>query len=473
MSAAVTREGENKKSRRSAGMAPLGLRVFFVTVSCLALVSIALGVGDDPAQFYADLPILLGWLAVSALADLIAVPLWDSVTFSMSLPVSLAAGMLFAPAEAALVAFVATSDPREFRGEITLDHAAYNRSQVSISVLLASATFHSLGGNPRRWPEVVLPFALALGADFVVNTVLVVVPVGILRHLPPWRVFMKVHGDTPLRHFVGYMCLGSLALILAAVYEVAGVWGMFVFAIPLVLARQMFLHVRQLEEAALRIEEKNRAVLSSLETVADERRDERMNVAGELHDEVLPPLFKVHLMGQVLRQDLNSGRLLDLDEDLPELLAATDAAQYAIRSLVGDLRRSPLGTGGLSSTLNLLIQQLEAESDSRIVVSIEDEGGSNIVQLLLYQVAREALGNAVRYAQASLIELRIWRHEGLLRICIEDNGIGFDPRLVDRNQHFGLQLISERIESARGTLIIDSAPGVGTRVVASLPPHAS
>jgi signal transduction histidine kinase len=452
-------------------MAPLGLRVFFVAVSCLAVCSIAIGLASHPAQLYADIPVLLGWLAVLALADLIAVPLWDSVSFSMSLPISLAAGMLFAPAEAALVAFLATVDPREFRGEISLDHATYNRSQVSISVLLASATFHSLGGDPGRWPEVVLPFALALGVDFLVNTILVVVPVGILRHLPPWRVFMNVHGDAPLRHFVGYMCLGSLALVLAAVYEVAHVWGMFVFAIPLILARQMFLHVRQLEEAALRIEEKNRAVLSSLEKLADERRDERMVMAGELHDEVLPPLFKVHLMGQVLRQDLNSGRLLDLDDDLPELLSATEAAQQAIRSLVGAFRRSSLGSGGLSSTLSLLIQQLESESDSRIASSIEDEGGSAIVQLLLYQVAREALNNAVRHANASLIELRVWRQDGLVRLRVEDDGIGFDPQLVDRGQHFGLQLIMERVESARGTLIVDSTPGGGTRVVASLPPY--
>jgi hypothetical protein len=40
-------------------------------------------------------------------------------------------------------------------------------------------------------------------------------------------------------------------------------------------------------------------------------------VAGDLHDDVLPALFKVHLMGEVLKQDLASGRLLDLDDDLP------------------------------------------------------------------------------------------------------------------------------------------------------------
>ena len=41
----------------------------------------------------------------------------------------------------------------------------------------------------------------------------------------------------------------------------------------------------------------------------------------------LATLFKVRLMGQVLRQDLSTGRLLDLDVDLPELLSATESAQ--------------------------------------------------------------------------------------------------------------------------------------------------
>ena len=52
-----------------------------------------------------------------------------------------------------------------------------------------------------------------------------------------------------------------------------------------------------------------------------------MALAGELHDEVLPALFKVHLMGQVLKQDLASGQLLQLEEDLPGLLDATLVAQ--------------------------------------------------------------------------------------------------------------------------------------------------
>ena len=103
-----------------------------------------------------------------------------------------------------------------------------------------------------------------------------------------------------------------------------------------------------------------------------------MAVAGELHDEVLPPLFKVHLMGQVLRQDLDSGRLLDLDDDVPQLITATEVAQSAIRGLLRDLRQSSIGPAGLNVTLELLARRLEAAGSPAIRLELSDVGGSNL-----------------------------------------------------------------------------------------------
>ena len=71
-------------------------------------------------------------------------------------------------------------------------------------------------------------------------------------------------------------------------------------------------------------------------------------------------------MGKVLRQDLNRGQLLDLDDDLPTLLEATEATQTAIRNLVRDLRQSPLGPGGLFPTVRLLTSELEPAGSMRI-----------------------------------------------------------------------------------------------------------
>jgi signal transduction histidine kinase len=276
-------------------------------------------------------------------------------------------------------------------------------------------------------------------------------------------------GSPSLRqHVVSYVCVGTLAISLTAVVTVAGEGGIVVFLAPLFIARRELLHAGKLQESARRLQEKNKALIAGVESAADERRDERLAMAGELHDEVLPPLFKVHLMGQVLRRDLDSGRLLSLDEDLPELLAATDAAQDAIRSLVGDLRRSPLGPGGLVPTLRLLVQKLEMETSARVALFASDIECTAITQLLVYQIAREALTNAVRHSGARRITVRIWQEGSSIRLSVEDDGRGFSPEAA-KHGHFGLELIRERAEAAEGNVVVDTALGRGTRIVASLP----
>lgn len=469
MSATATTQGTLEHGRMTTE--PLTVRAAFYSMALVlvaALGSVSVINWTDLAQGIRG---LLVWMAVAAVADLLAVRMWGDVSLTMSLPVTFAAGMILSPWQVGLIAFVAYVDAREFRREVSLARALYNRSQVAASVMMASFVFHGLGGNATVWPAVIPILMVALGVQLLTNTVLVMVPVAVLTGLSPWEVLRRVHGDAPVRHVLGYVCLGFLAVLLVPVYEVTDGWGLIAFPIPLVLARQMFTRGRQLEEVTVKLAAKDRALISSSEQILQERRDERMAVAGELHDEVLPPLFKVHLMGQVLRQDLNSGRLLDLDEDLPELIAATEAAQVAIRGLVRDLRHSSLGPGGLNATLELLANQLEAAGSPRIDLELSDVGGSPLTQLLTYQVAREALNNAARHSRATRVRVRLFRDGGMIRLIVEDDGVGFDPSRVDADAHFGLQLISERVEAGRGRVVIDSQMGAGTRVMATLPPE--
>jgi signal transduction histidine kinase len=263
--------------------------------------------------------------------------------------------------------------------------------------------------------------------------------------------------------------LGFLGLLLAETYVELGVWGLLAFAIPIFLTRQAFLHRRRFDETDERLKDREQALERICERMADERREERLVVAAGLHDEVLPPLYKVHLMGQVLRQDLASGQLLALEEDLPELLFATQQASDAARSLIRNLRHSSIGADGLSGTLRMLVRQLESESACRIRPELEEVGGSPVVQLVAYQVAREALRNAVRHSQATDVVVSLARDGSDMRLAIEDNGLGFEPDAVDAEQHFGLTLMRERVELAGGLLYLDSSPGHGTRILIRLP----
>jgi signal transduction histidine kinase len=103
-------------------------------------------------------------------------------------------------------------------------------------------------------------------------------------------------------------------------------------------------------------------------------------------------------------------------------------------------------------------------------LDLQEVNGTYLSQLLIFQVAREAMTNASLHAQANHVLVRLWNDEGLSRLIVADDGTGFDRTGVDQRRHFGLQLMVERVEAASGRIAIDSRLGEGTTVVAVIPP---
>ena len=137
-----------------------------------------------------------------------------------------------------------------------------------------------------------------------------------------------------------------------------------------------------------------------------------------MHDEVLQPLYKVHLMAQVLRQDLAGGRLLDLDEDLPDLLRATDAASSSIRSLIRTLQTKQSPANDLKMTLHRLLDELRRETPAVLEEAVDPIEASPELRLVTYQIAREAVCNAIRHASASTITVRVENGGSEIRVRV-------------------------------------------------------
>lgn len=445
------------------------LRILYWALALPTILVLLMAAVYDWAALRSSLGLLLVWMVMVVVTDLMAIPVWGTVVLTMSLPVLLAAGMVFPPYAAGLLAFLGCTDIREFKGEISLGRALYNRSQVALSTATGAIVFHALGGDLRNWPAVMAIGFGALAADFSVNSLLVGFPTRLLTGMGLFHAIRRMHGDSPLEHAAGYVCLGFLALVVGIAYEFAGAWGLAVCLSPLALAKLMFGSEKRLDRVVRAAEAKSRALATTMHRVVDERREERLVVAGGLHDDVLQPLYKVHLMGQVVRQDLDSGRLLDLDRDVPDLIDATDAAQRAIRSVIRDLRQSPIGSAGLRGTIELLMRDLREQTPAEFQLEVSEVIAPPDAQLVAYQVVREALQNVVKHAHASRVSVRVWEESDGLRVLIEDDGRGFDPYQVDTDAHFGLQLVSERVSAHGGQTAISSSLGAGTRVSAVLP----
>lgn len=444
--------------------------MFLIFTIALDVGILAAGLLADPGSVSHPGWELLLWAGFIALVGIVPVATAGGPQLGLDLPLLLAAGFLYGPVVAGLLAFVAYVDLRELRGEITHTRAAYNRAQTSLSAMAAAFVFQVLGGGIGVWPGAALAATAALLADCLVNYSLVVTAVALSNHQRVHNVLGNLRFGSKSVFVLSYSCFGLLGLLLAEIHAKLGVWGLCAFVFPALLAWQVFSQGRQLDDAEMRLDRRGRTIEVLTGKIADERREERLSVAAGLHDDVLPPLYQVHLMGQVLRQDLAQGRLLALEEDLPQLLAATDGASEAIRHLIRDLRRSPLGPGGLSSTLRMLAEELEATNPrTRILLEVEESPAAPMVQLLVYQVAREALRNAVKHAEAAHVTLRILQEPSCLRLVVGDDGRGFDPGDVDTDAHFGLQLMKERIELFGGDMLVDTELGRGTNVIARFP----
>jgi len=473
MSSTTAAARELPRRSRTPSKEPPALRILEFAGTIPVVIFVTWSIASSWSQTQQLLPSLAAWVLVIAAADLMPVPVWRSVEITVSFPVLLASAMVFPPYVACFLGFVGPIDLREFRRDISLMRGLFNRANIAMSVLAASLVFHALTGDLAEWPAVLAVAFLALSADVMVNASLVTLGAHLLTDVPVPRVWHNISGGSAMAPFLlSYLAFGLLAVLLATVYVEAGNWALLAFAVPVLLARQMFVHWKRLAEASEQLSVKQRALAALTERIAEERRDERLHMAAGIHDEVLPPLYQVHLMGQILKQDLATGRLLELEDDLPELLKAVDAANEAMRGLIRELRASPLGSRGLAETIRLLTVHLQPLTPARFELELENVGGSPITQLIAYQVVREGLVNAARHSNAGRIRVFLGVIDGAIRLVVEDDGRGFAPESVDGDRHFGLQLMRERVELLGGAFHVDSGPDRGTTVVARLPIEA-
>src|SRR5919198_1549284 len=149
---------------------PPPLRVFEVAVTVPVMGVAVYGIASRPEAFGHGLVL---WIVLIALIDLLPVVAWRGVEMLLDFPLLVAVAMLYQPATACAALFIASFDTWEFKRQVSLLRAAFNRSQVAASALAASATFHALATIRDGWPEVALAGVLAIVAAYLVNTGLV------------------------------------------------------------------------------------------------------------------------------------------------------------------------------------------------------------------------------------------------------------------------------------------------------------
>ena len=251
--------------------------------------------------------------------------------------------------------------------------------------------------------------------------------------------------------------------------QIVGWWAVAGFVMPLLLARQMFFRTRALEEATRELKDREVILRALSNRMAEERHDERMQIAGYLHDDMAQLIFRISLHIDILKKQLAVGNSSGALSELEAIRLAKERTSDLLRSLIKDLRLSPLGRAGLTEAITVLAREVGKDWNLPVDLRIEQVDMPPPVQLLSYQLVREALTNAAKHAEASRLAVTLEPTPEGVRVTVSDDGKGFDVEQGSPEGHFGLALMRERAQVAGGTLTIDSASERGTTVIAEFP----
>ena len=196
------------------------------------------------------------------------------------------------------------------------------------------------------------------------------------------------------------------------------------------------------------------------------REDEKAHLARELHDEMGAVLTAAKLdVARMRRAAQGDDRMLARLEQLNERLNEGIAIK---RRVVEDLRPSSLDTLGLTSSLANLCSDATSRLGVPVHTDLDDVPLSEDGQLAAYRLVQEALTNIAKYAQATEVRVQLKVESGRVRVLVADNGKGFDVGQLKATTH-GIAGMRFRIERLDGCMTVESEPGQGTRIQASLP----
>jgi signal transduction histidine kinase len=422
-------------------------------------------------QYWGD---LLFWAALIGLVELLPVPAWRGLTISVGFPLLMVVAFLYDPAAAAAVAFVGASDPRELRREVTLLRALFNRCQVALSVLAASALFHGLTGFGRETvaeSDVVLLLAAAGASlvDYAVNSGLVATFVSLRTGVPIRQVARELRIGRLSEFLVSYLGLGLVGLSLAFLYNRVDAWALPAILAPLLFARQMFFRSQALEEAHKELQTREQVLRSLSNAMAEERADERLQIAGYLHDDLAQVLFRLSIQVDVARKLLEKGQTEDVAAQLDKIRHSKQETSDRIRALIRDLHRSPLGAKGLAEALESFTEEVGRDSSIRFHRDVEDIDLPAPIALLVYHIAREGVMNALKHAQPRDVWIAVREEDDDIVLSLKDNGVGFDTDAPGPEGHFGMAMMRERAQVGGGRFEVESAPGEGATIIVRFP----
>jgi signal transduction histidine kinase len=196
---------------------------------------------------------------------------------------------------------------------------------------------------------------------------------------------------------------------------------------------------------------------------------ERRIVSSFVHDQLGQNLGYMHLKLDQLSSSDEVKRLKSMRAELEKLREVANESYEIVRDILKKIQPETI-----PHLTNLLHEHAKTVSRrAKFELSFKSIGKpvhlpTNPQQLVFFTF-REILSNIEKHAKANKVDVLVTWNENFLDISVADNGQGFDPDKVDNDEHFGMEIMKERIANIKGQLSINSSTGSGTVISISVP----
>jgi two-component system sensor histidine kinase DegS len=240
------------------------------------------------------------------------------------------------------------------------------------------------------------------------------------------------------------------------------------------ITRQKFAEQNMRDKNRAEIEKKiNQQKFRSV-LILEGQEEERKRLAMDLHDGIGQMLTSLKFQIESIDTQRSAE---DLQLKLADIRELITQVIKEVRRVTFNLKPTVLGDYGLQAALNVFIKEIGKLTDIHMSYRMEGDTSVRLPQKVennIFRIIQEAINNAIKYSAGTEIEVLLHQGENELSITVQDNGNGFDEKLVEaRSMNIesgrGFFNMYERTEYVNGSLRIKSEPGKGTRVILTIP----
>jgi signal transduction histidine kinase len=225
---------------------------------------------------------------------------------------------------------------------------------------------------------------------------------------------------------------------------------------------------------ALRKSERQLRHLSSKLLEAQEK--ERKFIARELHDSIGASLSAIKVGIERKLNAMKKGKASSEDILLEDVIDLVQGTIKETKRIQKNLRPPVLDDLGILPALRSLCRELEGVVPELTIepsLDIQEGDVPIALKIVLYRISQEALNNIAKHSKADTVKLSLSKAKEHLKLCIKDNGQGFDLRealeKTGETSGMGLSSMKERSEHSGGSFSLFSSKGKGTTIQAFWP----